>query len=69
MHHVISLQDYLLEGLSSNGDAKDLIDQGLDEQNFLQLEVYYEELNFERITESPAYTVNLRQQGIVINNF
>ena len=54
----MSLQDYLLNNLgAADQEAKNLIDKGLDDRNFLQLQVYYEELNFEKVKESEAYTV------------
>ena len=54
----MSLQDYLLNNLrETDQGAKKLIDKGLDDENFLQLQVYYEELNFEKVKESEAYTV------------
>ena len=56
--YLISFQDYLLDNLGATDQgAKNLIDKGLDEENFLQLQVYYEELNFEKVKESEAYTV------------
>ena len=52
------LQDYLLDSLGTNdADAKSIISKGQDTQNFLQVQIYFEELNFEKITESEAYTV------------
>ena len=54
----MSLQDYLLNNLgAADQEAKNLIDKGLDDKNFLQLQVYYEELNYEKVKESEAYTV------------
>ena len=49
----------LLDELSSNHTgAKTIIDGGDFDDNFAQVQIYYEELNFQSISENPNYAVS-----------
>ncbi len=53
-----SLQDYLHEELESNNpEVKQIIANNSAQYNFLLLQIYYEDLNFDQITETQGYTV------------
>ncbi len=52
-------QPHLLHKLSlNNAGASNLIQNDEFDDNFAELEVYYEELNFESMTENPSYEVS-----------
>ena len=47
-------------------DAWSIINNNGAENNFLQLQIYFEELNYEQITETQAYTVNICSKIVII---
>ena len=47
-------------------EALSIINNNGAENNFLQLQIYFEELNYEQITETQAYTVNICPKIVII---
>ena len=54
-------QQLLLDELSSDHTgAQTIINSGDFDDNFAQVQIYYEELNFQSISESPSYEVSFK---------
>ena len=61
------LQDYLYEDIGADStEVLSIINNNGAENNFLQLQIYFEELNYEQITETQAYTVNICSKIVII---
>ena len=58
MFHLL-LQSLLLKELSDNHNgSNEIINKGEFAKNFAQVQIYYEELNFQSITENQNYAVS-----------
>ena len=61
------LQDYLYEDIGADStEALSIINNNGAENNFLQLQIYFEELNYEQITETQTYTVNISSKIVIV---
>ena len=61
-----SFQASIMQDLSdSDSKAQTIIDAGEEDDNFLKLQIYYEELNYESLTENPNYAVSAIMLAVV----